>query len=68
MGADALELEPLNGRFLEFPQPLLDPRPLPPDEVCCKDILGTQSDDYVVEETFTKVEIKTTLPLALFQR
>ena len=52
MEADALELEPLNGRFLEFPRPPLEPHPLPPDEVCCKDILRTQSDDYVVEETF----------------
>ena len=50
--ADALKLEPRDGRFIEFPRPPLDPRPLPPDEVCCEEILGTQSDDYVVEETF----------------
>ena len=30
--------------------------PLPPDEVCCKDMLGTQSDDYVLEESFTMLK------------
>ena len=35
-----LEFEPHDGGFLEFTLTPFEPHPLPPDEVCCKDMLG----------------------------